>query len=318
MPVAGRLRTGETNDKGQPQKLSCWRATSHDRTAIEQIAGQHGGTPQEWGKEGQWEVVTETDEIPIVLPPDPLGGTPIYELWSAGGCQRRCDGVMCATTQPGPDGSEPVDVDCVCEREQALSCEPTTRLSVILPEVRFAGVWRIDTRSWFAAWELPGMVDMVQGLQQQAGGLSRGVVAIEQRTKVVQGQTRHFTVPVVRNTHSPDEIVSGRAALGAMHDGAGGDPGAPEVDAAGGAEFELDATAKSSVSEGKRASDEQVQRFFDLCGHMTADEFASLQAWLSDRYEADDFRDLSEASASEVLDTVEQTLAARGKDIANG
>lgn len=223
MPTAGRLRAGRKGDRGQPEKLNRWRATSHDEQAIRQIAARYGGEPQQWNDpkvaEGQWEVLTEAAELPIVLPPDPLGGTPIYEMWSGGGCQRRCDGVTCETTQQGPDGAEPAEVDCICAREGALACQPKTRLSVILPEVRFAGVWRIDTSSWNAARELPGMVDMVQALQAQAGGLSRGVVALEERKSVSGGQTRRFMVPVVRNTHSPDEIASGEASLGALHSG---------------------------------------------------------------------------------------------------
>lgn len=240
MPTAGRLRAGRKSDKGQPEKLTCWRATSHDEQAIRQIAAHYGGTPQQWNDskvaEGQWEVLTETAEMPIVLPPDPLGNTPIYELWSGGGCQRRCDGVTCETTQQGPDGSEPCEVDCLCLAEGALACQPKTRLSVILPEVRFAGVWRIDTSSWNAARELPGMVDMIHTLQAQAGGIPRGAVALEQRLykqKQADGKVKTLKpiVPVLRVMHSPDEIASGRASVGALHSGHDEPVGAPAIDA---------------------------------------------------------------------------------------
>lgn len=220
MPTAGRLRAGRKGRKGQPEKLTVWRATSHDRQAIEQIAARYGGTPQPWQDPGvaagQWEVTTEASELPIVLPPDPLGGSPIYELWSGGGCQRRCDGVTCSTVVAGPDGGEPGEVDCLCAAKGVLECQVVTRLNVLLPEVRFGGAWRVDTHSWHAARELPGMVDMVQQLQDAAGGMPRGVIALESRKSTSGGQTRQFVVPVIRTGYSPDQITSGHATVGAL------------------------------------------------------------------------------------------------------
>lgn len=236
MPTAGRLRSGRKGAKGQPEKLATWRATSHDREAVEQIAAIYGGTVEEWSDpkvaDGQYEVVTDARDVRVVLPPDPLGGTPIYEMWSGGGCQRRCDGVTCSTVVQGPDGGEPGEVDCICDRKGVLECGLKTRLSVVLPDVRFAGVWRVDTGSAHAAHELPGMVDMVASLVG-AGQLPYALLGLEQRQK----PGKRFGVPVLRLPTTMEGLVAGRGRAGALAAGSAGaiEPGGPygsDVDSA--------------------------------------------------------------------------------------
>lgn len=219
MPTAGRLRFGQkTGKKGSPKAIGTWRLTSHDPEAIRQAAAVYGGEPRSWEDAptpGQWEVVTDATELDVVLPPDPLGGTPIYELWSGGGCQRRCDGVTASVVQKtSEDGAEPVEVDCICAAKGQLECEVKVRLSVILPQVRFAGVWRLDTSSWNAAHELPGMVDMIMQLQER--GLTRALLGLEHRRSIQGGQTRRFIVPALRVAESLDGLAAGSAQVGAM------------------------------------------------------------------------------------------------------
>lgn len=217
LPEAGRLRTGIKTGRAM-KAIETWRLTSHDQEAIEQVAAIYGGTPQPWKDAptpGQWEVITETAELSIVLPPDPLGGTPIYEAWSGGGCQRRCDGVTCQTPTKGPDGTELTDVPCMCVAKGEMTCTPHTRLSVILPDVRFGGTWRYESaKSWNVAQELPGMVDLIQSLQER--GLTRATLAIEHRRSVSAGQTKRFTIPVLRVPQSLDQIAAGAARVTAL------------------------------------------------------------------------------------------------------
>lgn len=216
LPTAGRIRTGIRGPKGAPKAISTFRFTSADEEAIHQIAAVYGGEAKPWKDAptpGQWEVITTASEIRVVLPPDPLTGTPLYEMWSGGGCQRRCDGVTCSVMQSGPDGGEVVDTDCICSGKGAMECSPHTRLSVILPEVRFAGVWRYESaRSWAVAQEMPGMVDLIQSLQDR--GLTRGLLAIESRKTVSAGQTRRFTIPVLRVADTFDQVLAGAARVG--------------------------------------------------------------------------------------------------------
>lgn len=213
MPEHGRIRLGEKGSRGQPVKLDRLRFTSHDRDAIEQIAVLYGGTVKPWNDK-QHEVKTEAEAIPVVLPPDPLGGTPIYELWSRGGCQRRCDGESCSISQDGPDGAKMVEVPCICTTDDLLSCKPTTRLTVVLPDITFGGGWRLESNGWNVAHEMPGMVDTIFEFAQR--GFTRAHLALESRKSVMGGKTRHFVVPVLRPAVSLDALAAGRGTVRAL------------------------------------------------------------------------------------------------------
>jgi hypothetical protein len=154
IPEAGRIRFGVKTAKAM-KAIDTFRFTSHDEAALGQVAALYGGTVVPWSDPkaapGQFEVITTASEIKIILPPDPLGGTPIYERWGGGGCERRCDGITCGTLTQGPDGIETVEVDCICTAKGEMGCDVHTRLSVMLAGVRFGGTWRLDTKSWNAA-----------------------------------------------------------------------------------------------------------------------------------------------------------------------
>lgn len=209
----GRIRLGEKGAKGQPVKIDSFRFTSHDEKAIRAIAKLYGGTVKPWNQ-GQFEVKTTSNDIPVVLPPDPLGGTPIYELWSGGGCQRRCDGEIALVPQQGPEGFEMVEKPCVCEANETLACKPTTRLTVILPEINFGGGWRLESGGWNVAKEMPGMVDAIQ--EFAARGFTRAHLSLEQRTSKQGGKTMHYVVPVLRPDVSLQELVDGHGGLKAI------------------------------------------------------------------------------------------------------
>lgn len=221
IPEAGRIRIGKKAGN-RPTAIGEFRFTSHDRDVLEQIADMYGGTVRPWSDpkaaEGQHEVITDAPQIRVILPPDPLGGTPIYELWGGGGCERRCDGVTAQVWQRGPDGPEPADTQCICAARGELACGVKTRLSVILPEVNFAGVWRLDTSSENAAKELPGMVDLIR--DQQAKGLQYATLAIKHRRSVQAGQTRRFLVPVLGMGVSIEQLAAGAANVGGLGAGA--------------------------------------------------------------------------------------------------
>lgn len=222
LPDAGRIRIGRkvraNNGKERPDKLDRFRFTSTDKAAIDQVADIYGGIPQPWSDPkaaaGQHEVITDASEIRVALPPDPLGGTPIYEMWSGGGCARRCDGEWCEMLTQGRDGIDLQRVPCLCDAKGELACKLTTRLSVLLPEIRFVGVWRIDTHSWNAAHELPGMVEVIRSLQDR--GIVRGILRVEHRIQQVAGETRRFAVPVLGLDASVEALAAGHASVGAL------------------------------------------------------------------------------------------------------
>lgn len=220
IPTAGRIRIGVRNGKAM-QAIDTFRFTSQDRTALDQIAALYGGDVKPWSDPkaapGQFEVITDANVIPIALPPDPLGGTPAYELWTGGGRARNCDGETCEMLVQGADGIELQQCQCICWAKNVLECKLITRLSVLLPEIRFVGVWRIDTKSHNAAEELPGMVDLIRSLQDR--GLTKGLLRIESRRQVVAGQTRQFKVPVLGIDESVEALAAGAARLGAIDTG---------------------------------------------------------------------------------------------------
>ncbi|MBU6430681.1 MAG: hypothetical protein KGR26_16805, partial [Cyanobacteria bacterium REEB65] len=175
LPEQGRIRLGRqvqgTTKTGKqytrPDKLTTLRFTSPNRDSIEQLARLYGGTVDPW--QDEHEVVTDAPEVPIVLPTgDPLGNTPIYELWNRGGLARRCDGETVTCPKRVSDDEVEMAVEpCLCNARQLAECKVTVRLSVILPEVPFGGTWRVETHSWNAADELPGMVEAIRAFSQR-------------------------------------------------------------------------------------------------------------------------------------------------------
>lgn len=212
IPEQGRIRTGVKTDRAM-KALDTFRFTSQDRDAICQIADVYGGHVAEWSpprsKMKQWEVITGTSELRVFLPQNSI--TVWYEEWSGGGLVRRCDGVTMTQPVKTPDGVEMDESPCECSR---VGCVPHTRLQVILPEVRFGGVWRLESKGWNAANELPGMAHMLEQLQSM--GIVEGTLSLEKRSKVSGGQTRNFIVPKLSTDTSPVEILSGAAGVSSL------------------------------------------------------------------------------------------------------
>lgn len=202
----GRIRIGQqvagNNGRKRPEKLTTFRLTSADRTRIDQAAQLYGGTVAQWdapaGK--QWEVVTESDSLNVIVPPSDMCFSQAYELWSGGGCARRCDGYNESVTQ-GP---------CVCDPEKR-ECSIHTRLSVMLADLNGLGVWRIDTSGYYAAVELQGAVGVIQ-MAAGRGQMLPARLRLEQRMVKRLGEgTRRFAVPVLDVEISPAQLLGGSA-----------------------------------------------------------------------------------------------------------
>jgi len=198
MVEVGRIRAGEKDERGFPRKLENWRLTSKDPKRLEAAAALWGGAPpRPWeNHEGEFELYTETNALPIMLFPGAVPTT-WYELWSAGGCQRRCDGVHEIVS----------DQACLCGEER--ECKPITRLSVLLPDLPGIGSWLLTSTGWNAAAELAGGADLLQRASAQ-GILIPARLRLEQRSEVKQGQTRRFAVPVIDLDTSLREILGGQ------------------------------------------------------------------------------------------------------------
>lgn len=201
----GRIRLGmkvkTANGGTRPGKLETFRFTSARKNLIERIAELYGGTVQPWQPPkgaSQWEVVSATAEIPVVVPQQDIAASQWYEMWSAGGCQRRCDGVEEKISKQA----------CMCDPDPELrDCNMHTRVRVMLEDVPGMGVWRVDTGGFYAGQELPGAAAFLA----QVSGVVPGRLYLDPRTVVRNGKTKNFVVPVLDCSElTPKELMSGK------------------------------------------------------------------------------------------------------------
>lgn len=217
----GRLRTGtkgvSKGGKEIPVKLNTWRLTSqgsHGRALLEHVARVYGGTVQEWkvdGREGEhWQITTESDSLRIIVPTGDVFSQ-YFELWSGGGCKRRCTG-----------GRQLMPADRVCscpadltERKaqaaQGKACTPATRLSVVLPDIPDVGVWRMETHSYNAAEEMFGTFNLLRAATA-AGNLipARLTISHRERSWYDEDDKPHkskFIVPVIEIEATAGHVI---------------------------------------------------------------------------------------------------------------
>lgn len=192
----GRIRIGQKGAKGNPVKLDRFRFTSAARENLLPISAAYGGEVVDWtpadGRK-QYEVITDSTRVPILLPPNPVSQW--LELWSGGGCQRRCDGIRDVIT----------DSPCLCGPDpDSRACKPTTRLNVVLRDMPGIGVWRLESHGWNAAVELPGLAAFVAA----ADGMVPAFLTLEERVSKSDGQTRKFMVPGIDVDVTPSQLLA--------------------------------------------------------------------------------------------------------------
>jgi len=187
----GRIRMGEKGSKGEPKRLEHWRLTSAHLDSLNAAAKLWGGVVGDW--EGGYELLTEADTLEVLVPPNAF--TSYMEAWTAGGIQRRCDGLTELIT-----GDE-----CLCNADGDQVCEPSSNLRVLLPQLPGIGSWRLATKGWTAAAELQGTVELLQRTAHRSEWPAAELF-LDQRSKVVAGQTRRFIVPVLRLPYSLAEL----------------------------------------------------------------------------------------------------------------
>lgn len=207
----GRIRIGhKVGAKGRPEKLDRFRFTSPSKALIESVAQAYGGAVQQWNGNGteQWEVITEAKRLPILVPPQPV--TQWYELWSGGGCQRRCDGITEQLT----------DAPCLCSPEPSeRECKPTTRLNVVLRDVHGVGVWRLESHGYYSAVELPQTAAFLASATGQGVYLPAHLALEERVVKRPGQQPNRFVVPTIEVDVTPAELMSGNGGAVAIGNG---------------------------------------------------------------------------------------------------
>jgi hypothetical protein len=294
----GRIRTGwsepytkDGRELRRPVKSRTIVLTSQQRSGLDLAAEAWGGTVERWQPQGNhpeaWRLITEQEAIDAILPPgDPLNQT--MEMWSGGGCVRRCNGMVEAkTNQP-----------CLCRAEFGEDfhmqrgnppkvCKPYSRLGVFLDLDDF-GLWRIQTNSYYAMLEMAGVVDLlINHLDPAKRGLPVSVpirLRIDPRTRLKDGKSTAFPVIAIEllGRGIVSQVLSGRAdgfALAAPPERAAIEAGPAPVTA------EAPAVPPGSAEippGGDGESAQQIAEFKRMILHQnTEQELRTLWTWIS-------------------------------------
>lgn len=202
----GRIRTGiqvaAKDGKRRPSKLETFRLTSASLELMEAAAACYGGTVTPWESPSgrEYEVVTKVDALPIVIPPGETFSQ-WYEMWTAAGCARRCDGVTnVIDDQPCACPADPAERREAAARITPTACKPTTRLNVILPDLPDLGVFRLESHGFYAAVELAGAARFL-AIASSSGLNIPARLRLDQREKKVPGKpTNRYAVPIIEFT----------------------------------------------------------------------------------------------------------------------
>lgn len=202
----GKIRMGSqvegTNKKGEkytrPAKLKEWRLTSPNPELLAHAAEVYGGDVAIWegapGEGRQYELFTTSDTLDIIIPPGDPSFMQYYEKWSAGGCERRCDGqTETLTDSPCLCPADAAERDAMAKKGNA--CKMTTRMSVLLPKIPDLGTWMLESHGFYAAVELGGLFELKQ--QRAPGAFIDARLRLDPRTVKRDGETRHYIVPVI-------------------------------------------------------------------------------------------------------------------------
>lgn len=194
----GEIRLGDTaptkSGGTRPVKLDTFRLTSVAKGLLDQAAALWGGEVVPWAPSERaaprWQVITQASELPVIVPPQDPDNVSWYELWSAGGMQRRCDGDHIQVKgDPQP---------CVCDPDNR-ECRMVTRLQVMLPDLPDVGVWLLSSTGYYAASEMSMSLEVVMRTASQTGLLPAATLAIDHREIKRPGEpVKQFVVPVLR------------------------------------------------------------------------------------------------------------------------
>jgi len=213
------IKDGKDTGKTRPVRRETFRLTTGSRHQAEAIAELLGGTPRPWN--GEWEVPTNAAEINVMVPPRDQVISQHYEMWTAGGCQRRCNsqyegisGGPCKCPHAeDPDDAEEVERAALqrarlAKQQVPQACSLVTRLNVMIPDLPGLGVFRLDTGSYYAAVEIGDAAALLQRARDQ-GVFLPAVLRIDHRQRVAGGQTKKFPVPVLEILATFRQIAGG-------------------------------------------------------------------------------------------------------------
>ena len=232
----GRLRMGvkvatSKKDKSgnvimRPSRLDTWRITTGSAYRADAIVERFGGEVKPWERE--FEVITDTDRLPVTVPPRDEVVSQWYEMWNKGGCMRRCDSqrerisggsCLCVHAEDPGDAEEIAAVALERARLASLNppqaCKLITRINVMIPDLPGLGVFRLDTHSYYAAVEIGDTARLMQVARDQ-GVFLPAELRIEQRQRVAGGQTKLFPVPALELLATFRDLATGAIKAGGI------------------------------------------------------------------------------------------------------
>lgn len=237
MRELGRIRMGDKKGtNGSQRRLEHFRLTSPSEGLLRAAAAIYGGQVTEWDgspNPPEFELYTETSLLRVAIPPSEEPYTQWYEVWSKGGCQRRCDGQTALVAQDNGARERP----CVCAANgldgRDRDCDLVTRAPFFLPDVPGIGVWRLESKGWNVAKKLTGTLGYL-AMQASRGVFIRGELRLVSRSRKVPGDGTHRWVEPILDT--PDVtigmLMDGEVVSGALPSGMGQRPALPSTAAA--------------------------------------------------------------------------------------
>lgn len=152
-----------------------------------------------------WGYDVETDSRTVDVQAYPAGFRQALELWRAGECLRRCDGVTM---------SRPAGQACACAAEidqgQDRACAPSTILPVLvdLPVDRL-GLWEVRSSSWGTAANVKGTIRALAMLGVSTEAVPCRLEMVDRTVRDPQGEARDVVEFALTITQS-------RASLAAL------------------------------------------------------------------------------------------------------
>lgn len=216
----GRIRLGDQQPtkggKMAPHKLEHFRLTSDSHSILESAAKHYGGEVTPWPANDrhphdEWQLYTTKDFLEVTVPIDHALSVS-YEQWSAGGCTLRCDGTKITHCPLEP---HKIDTACQCTDDQDDACPRILRMNVLLRNVSGLGVWRLESKGFYATAELINDMEKFQwfGIRGMlVPALLRlkfrevRKLTLDPKTKQKKHETRHFYVPCLEFQITPEEF----------------------------------------------------------------------------------------------------------------
>lgn len=198
-----RIRFGEKLSNRPTKLTDSIRVTAANPDVVDAFIDVYGGKRKAW--EQQWEAKLPTTALNILV----LPGQSISQWWEkyrGSVCDRRCDG----RTEMKANKPCMCDPNVEVRTADAKQCSPTTRVSVICPDVAVVG------SGMFVCHGLVGAETLPQSIAVAEAALSRGLMVPAVLRVVEFRGLNHFIVPQIEVVGTSFNALAAAAATGQL------------------------------------------------------------------------------------------------------